>query len=1016
MRLHSLRVEAFGPFAGVEEVDFDALTSSGLFLLYGPTGAGKTSVLDAVCFALFGCVPGDRASTSLRSDHAEPAAAPRVVCEFSVAARRLRVTRSPAWDRPKRRGSGTTKEQARISVEERRGSGWMVLTERLDEAGHMLSDLIGMGLDAFTKVVLLPQGEFAAFLRADAETRRALLERLFGTDRFGAIQQWLRQRRCELAGEVDRAARLTDSLVARAEQACAPTLTAGWADVVRNGNEGENSKGEVELYSKSQVDPKTEPPTTHPAMARVRDLGHAVSWALDDATCARESARSRRTNAEQALATAEVLAARQGEATALAARAEALACGQADHERMMKRLRDHDRAAGLAFLAGAMRSAQRDADAASDALGQTDSTPDEPDDVVEQQVAAAQAERAGLDADWRAGADADVARADHERKQRAADDLADRSRALRETIGAAVVALADIQSSILRLRAAADAAPGTMSALDDAQRRLDDVLARDRLRTRVERLRQRRDVARAADIEAREHLLDLRERRLSGMAAELAAALAAGQPCRVCGSADHPAPAVGAQDAVSARDEQDAATAADSARAALTQAQSDLAAARAALEVVGERAGEVNLAHAQEALAKAQADAEAAREAVQRLSDLQDRQIDLARRRDAAAAQEEGLRPSIAAAVEAAAQARARALQAVENWALACGDDASPAARRVRLDAAVRTGQARLAARARHRQAASHVASLTTSATTAARAAGFADAEQALAAVLSEQEQVRLTEAVSRYEAESAEVAAGLRRPEIVAAHAAAPADVAAARACVEMAVTDDEAAASRLTVATTAVAAIGALESELAEHLRACAPVMEAHARLEELCRCVDGVGGDNARRMSLPAYVLAARLEQVAEAASLRLARMSGGRYTLVHSDDLERGGRRSGLSLHVVDSWTGLQRSTASLSGGETFYASLALALGLADVLSAEAAGTQVETLFVDEGFGSLDQDTFEEVLDALESLRAGGRAVGLVSHVADLQQRIPARLEVVKGRAGSHLRQVADQAAS
>jgi DNA repair protein SbcC/Rad50 len=134
-----------------------------------------------------------------------------------------------------------------------------------------------------------------------------------------------------------------------------------------------------------------------------------------------------------------------------------------------------------------------------------------------------------------------------------------------------------------------------------------------------------------------------------------------------------------------------------------------------------------------------------------------------------------------------------------------------------------------------------------------------------------------------------------------------------------------------------------------------------------------------------------------------------MSGGRYSLEHCDEAERGRARSGLSLRVVDGWTGRRRDTASLSGGESFYTSLALALGLADVVTAEAGGARVETLFVDEGFGSLDEETLQEVLDTLDGLRSGGRVVGLVSHVPDMRDRIPARLEVVKTRWGSTVRQ-------
>jgi exonuclease SbcC len=183
---------------------------------------------------------------------------------------------------------------------------------------------------------------------------------------------------------------------------------------------------------------------------------------------------------------------------------------------------------------------------------------------------------------------------------------------------------------------------------------------------------------------------------------------------------------------------------------------------------------------------------------------------------------------------------------------------------------------------------------------------------------------------------------------------------------------------------------------------------VRRQHAVVDALARCAEGTGGDNSLRMRLSAFVLAARLEQVAEAATVRLATMSAGRYALVHSDAAERRGARSGLGLRVVDGWTGRERDTSTLSGGESFLASLALALGLADVVQAEAGGAAIETLFVDEGFGTLDEETLEEVMTTLDGLREGGRAVGLVSHVAELRQRVPARIEVVKTRSGSHLR--------
>ena len=173
----------------------------------------------------------------------------------------------------------------------------------------------------------------------------------------------------------------------------------------------------------------------------------------------------------------------------------------------------------------------------------------------------------------------------------------------------------------------------------------------------------------------------------------------------------------------------------------------------------------------------------------------------------------------------------------------------------------------------------------------------------------------------------------------------------------------------------------------------------------MRELADTTSGIGPDNTLRMRLTAYVLAARLEKVATLANERLAVMGGGRYLLEHSDERAARGARSGLGLRVLDQWTGRVRDTATLSGGESFMASLALALGLADAVREEAGGLDLGTLFIDEGFGSLDDDSLEQVLTVLDGLREGGRAVGVVSHVADLRTRITHQAVVHKGASGS-----------
>ena len=229
MRLHHLEITAFGPFADTVTVDFDALSEAGLFLLTGATGAGKTSVLDAVCFALYGDVPGDRASAKrLRSDQAAPEVAPRVTLEATLAGRRFRITRSPAWQRPKKRGTGTTSQQAAVTLVEHIDGAWRPLTSRLDEAGHLVSGLVGMTMTQFTQVAMLPQGRFQAFLRARSDERHQLLQQLFRTARFERIERWLRDHRLALAAVGLGHQRQVAEIVSRLCEATAAEAPEHW--------------------------------------------------------------------------------------------------------------------------------------------------------------------------------------------------------------------------------------------------------------------------------------------------------------------------------------------------------------------------------------------------------------------------------------------------------------------------------------------------------------------------------------------------------------------------------------------------------------------------------------------------------------------------------------------------------------------------------------------------------------------------------------------------------------------
>ena len=291
----------------------------------------------------------------------------------------------------------------------------------------------------------------------------------------------------------------------------------------------------------------------------------------------------------------------------------------------------------------------------------------------------------------------------------------------------------------------------------------------------------------------------------------------------------------------------------------------------------------------------------------------------------------------------------------------------------------------------------------------AAAARGVGSLEQVLLDHRDDEDLARLDDTLRRHEAELVAVREQLAEPVLAATAGSPMPDIAALRASLRDVEQVRDAAVAALATSTARAEALGRLAGLLDRLAADREPVAARHHTVDGLARLAEGKSTDNRLRMSLSGYVLAARLEQVAVAASERLLRMSSGRYQLVHSAEGATGRSRGGLLLRVLDAWTGVERDPATLSGGESFSAALALALGLADVVTAEAGGTLLETLFVDEGFGSLDDDTLDEVMGVLDGLRDGGRTVGIVSHVADLRQRVPVQLRVEKGRSGSHVRQ-------
>lgn len=1025
MRLHRLEIQAFGPFRDRQVVDFDNLSAAGLFLLHGSTGAGKSSVLDAVCFALFGRVPGPRATvTGLRSHYAEAAEMPEVELEFSVGPRRLLVRRSPSWERPKKRGSGTTTTQARVIVQEWQDQGWQPRTTRLDEAGHLLQDVLGMGPEEFTKLVLLPQGEFAAFLRADAETRRTLLEKIFATDRYTAVQDWIRDHRATARARLDSVDRRTATLLAQAEQAATVALRSLPASTTLQAPAESSDSGDAD------------------ALRRVDDLVTTLGPLREQAVNDHLEAAAEAEKFEVRLAQAQAMTQLATQFSTLIERQQTVEARAGEIELVRARLDAARRAAPMSALLGALSQARSGTLAARVRLeplaAQLISAPEgratdlESTDLEATDLAthwAGERDRITTELDSLAAAvpvlaERDRIAADLDQVEQTVDrgrvDLERANSALAEALTA--TDQADTDCAAARLVAAT--VDADQMALDQARVRETAVHERDRLQAQLTELDSGLVRARQEALTAREHYLDVRERRLDGLAAELAATLDEGQPCRVCGATEHPAPAAPAPDAVSPQDETAARAAADQATDEVSQLVARRAATEAALQAQAEAAGGLDAATAAAQSRQAAHQLAVSRSAAAQVISLQE--LAEQRRRDAgqARARLDQANAHTQTAEQQRAVLRAQAAAVASRLAERLGARRGEGSDEVLDDAAAvdaALGHARrrrelveaaLTAHAQLRDAAHHLSTVEDAARLAAAQGGFSGLDEAVAAVLDDGAMAVLERAVIEHTVEAESVDEQLTDERFTVLHDgdAAVLDGEAMRQLSlggEHVTLREQEALRRAALCESALAEVEQLRDQLVRHLESSAPLTEEFAALDDLTRCLDGTGGDNTLRMSLSAYVLAARLEQVASAATVRLAQMSGGRYALVHTDAAGRGRGRAGLTLEVMDAWTGVRRATSTLSGGEAFYTSLALALGLADVVSAEAGGVHLDTLFIDEGFGSLDEDTLDEVMDTLDDLRSGGRAVGIVSHLAELRQRIGVRLEVDKSERGSTL---------
>lgn len=1090
MILHNLEFEAFMAYPKRQEINFDTLNNAGVFLLNGPTGAGKTTILDAICYALYGETSSDRESAKLHSTYAAHSGTkPRVLLDVTLHGKRLRIDRTPAYNKPITRGArkGQMREESAKATLAELAPGadpsdekaWTPISSSVAEVNRTIAERTHLTKEQFLKVVLLPQGQFAQFLKSKPKERKELLKKMFPVEHYEQLfdalleeskkaQQDVAQDENTQRGYIERARAemlALQALLDAVDTDVEGTDTEGSAveEFVEAGEDPENLTAEsvtaetldawvaggVERARETSAREKQEQQRlTDEADRNTRLLAERAQlqadWREYEQLCERRTRltvradehKAQREELAQARAAAPLhaqYAQVHAESQALAARQqEQAACASALDETgraLLAALRDEETSAEVIFPEETTFAALPDFEPAEqetqlEALLDTLRALQKKDAQLtdEEAAAAALLKQANALEQDRARAEkrlSDLTAA----AEQLAEELAGYSTADEErTLAAHLVTEAQQKhDAAQQMQQKLDAASAAVAAAQKQSKRT---------ATAEQKAQEKWQASAQQALAATEEFKNLQVLRLAQASSLLARELKDGEPCAVCGSVEHPAPAQIAEgeqlveraDLDAAKEREDKAhkqartheLAKDRATKAHQEASEALAAARTQYETLvaqGECDVEQTAAQLQQAqtrLAQAQSRV-TARDGVL---------VKVERVRAEQQKAQEALRTIESAAVEAQTRHRDAAARCEAAAAeLAPARAAVGFAQRVEAVEGYRVAHQRLAravlllgqARERHALAAAQAERLLAE-------SSFESAELVQAAVRTPERVDALEQAVAAYELEHARLLEGFGREAIVAvaARAAAgeqaPDDLQGVREQVEQL----RAAAHRLTLREgereSMLRSLHVLRGEYAAFR---AKTAQRYDRAQMLANLAAAARGDTLggyeHQVDLVSYVLGAEFERILHSASLHLDRMSEGRYGMVFSDHRAKGSRSGGgLNLEITDTWTGEPREASSLSGGESFLASLSLALGLAEVVQANNGGIELDTLFIDEGFGTLDAETLDMVMGTIESLRDSGRTIGLISHVEEMKNRIPAQIVVEKGQNGSSVR--------
>lgn len=1092
MILHRLEFEAFMAYPDRQTIDFSDLNAAGVFLLNGPTGAGKTTILDAICYALYGGTTGDRDPAQLYSTYVARAnTPPRVFLDLTLQGRRLRINRTPVYSHPitrgKRAGQMTVKA-ATATVEELLPGGnpgdeqaWKPIASQVKEVNAVIAERIHLNREQFLKVVLLAQGQFAQFLKSKPVERKELLKKMFPVEHIEAMYAELLEEAKQARQDVANDEQALENYLERARSGMG-ALRESLAPLTPEAGEESAADGASETATTAEA---AETITAETVAAETLDAWLAAGIEEARTASARDALEQSRLAGEadrhtQTLNERLQLRKDWSEYEQLIARRERLVEGREPHEARVKELADaraaaplvahytqmrgeeediEERRAQQAEYAGALKTASEDLLRALRAGEEPaeDAVPYPEEELFAKLAADESAEARGQQLDGtlaslRALHKRDDLLAQEERTVRQArarsEQLMQKAESAAQNLDALGAQVRDIQENLtayekaeeehaLALRGAEDAEKAHREAqqaqqnIDAAQRAVTEAEKESERTLKTQQKAQERwQKAARASIEATDAFRNLQAQRLAQASSLLARELTEGEPCPVCGSAEHPSPArardgerlVEQADLDAAKAREDRAHEACRAReeekekAALAhhQASEALASARSQSETLTSQErmdpeqSARQLTHARErvqqttarlverdALRKRQAQAEVEQKTAEEtrstlhdtLTEAQALYRESLERRDALARELEPAKAHIpfAQRIEALESYRALAQREEQGSLL--------------LNRAVEEHSKHLV----------EVQVLL-------RESPFADSAGGMAAERTKAQILALEEAVNAYELESARVGESLGREALV--------EVAARVAAGEQAPDDQQELKDRIEELRQQVQHLTRREGErggIVRSLRALHSefiafrerTAERYDRAEMLSALAAAARGDTlggyTHQVDLVSYVLGGEFERILDVADKHLQRMSDGRYGMKLSDHRAKGSRSGGgLNLNITDTWTGEPRDAASLSGGESFLASLALALGLAEVVQSNNGGIELDTLFIDEGFGTLDSETLDTVMNTIESLRENGRTIGLISHVEEMKNRIPTQIVVEKGPRGSSVR--------